>query len=180
MAFNDLSEAATEVCVPTKSPELPRPTGLTVLSRTDTSLTIRWTDNADGEDNYRFTWGLATDATVTHVATVAAHPGVGGEMTYTITGLTPLTVYRFAVLPVKTGHDRGDTVESGGATSGSPRVDAFTSSVGSIQACAAQSVTLNWSVTGAGRVVVSRGRHRRVGPEPGPLPVVGLGGRWHP
>ncbi|MEU0563136.1 hypothetical protein [Dactylosporangium sp. NPDC006015] len=86
MAFNDLSEAPAEVCVTTKSPELLRPAGLTVLSRTDTSLTIRWTDNADGEDNYRFTWGLATDATVTHVATVAAHPGVGGEMTYTAAG----------------------------------------------------------------------------------------------
>ncbi|MEV0567253.1 hypothetical protein [Dactylosporangium sp. NPDC050588] len=157
IAFNDLSEAAAEVCVTTGFPALPRPTGLTMAGRTDNSITIRWTDNADGEDYYLVTWGRYTDTAVTGSATVAARPGTGGEVTYTITGLPALTGYRFYVAPIKARYDRGDAVSGTGGTSGSPVIDTFTSSIGSAEACVPRSVTLKWSTSGASRVVVSRG-----------------------
>ncbi|MFF5230213.1 fibronectin type III domain-containing protein [Dactylosporangium sp. NPDC000521] len=157
IAFNDISEAAAEVCATTKFPALPRPTGVTMAGRTDNSITFRWTDNADGEDHYLVGWGRSTDSGATSTATVPARPGTGGEMTYTITGLPALTGYRFYVLPVKAGYDNGDTVSGTGGTSGPPVVDTFTSSTGSVEACAPRSVTLKWQTSGASRVVVSRG-----------------------
>lgn len=156
IAFNELTEAAAEVCATTKHPHVPQPTGLTVVGRTDTTITVRWTDNAEGEDHYLLGWGRPTDQVMPRIVTIPANPGTG-EMTYTITGLESSTDYRVALSPRKAGHDAGTAIETTVWTTGGPVVNSFTSSVGAVQACAPTEVTLNWKTTGATRVVVKRG-----------------------
>ncbi|MEV0397308.1 fibronectin type III domain-containing protein [Polymorphospora rubra] len=156
IAFNELTEAAAEVCATTKQPPLPQPTGLTVVGRTDTTLTVRWTDNAEGEDHYLLGWGRPTDQILPRIISIPANPGTG-EMTYTVTGLDSSTDYRVAVSPRKAGHDTAPPLDTTAWTTGGPIVDGFTSSVGAVQACTPTEVTLNWKTTGATRVVVKRG-----------------------
>ncbi|MEV0397091.1 fibronectin type III domain-containing protein [Polymorphospora rubra] len=152
---NVLSEASAEACATTLWPALPAPADLTVVGQGENSLKIRWTDNAEGEDDYLVAW-RPVGAETWQNATVAGTPGTGA-VTYTIRNLNPSTEYEFGILPRNAAHEAGAAVTSTAWTNGGPRVNGFTSSVSTIQACVPQNVTLNWTTTGANRVVVKRG-----------------------
>ncbi|MEV5768703.1 fibronectin type III domain-containing protein [Micromonospora sp. NPDC052213] len=157
VAFNDLySTTSNEVCANTMLARLPKAGDLTVVGRTDTTLTVRWTDNAEGEDKY---WVAYLPVGQTGLATridVPAHPGTGG-MTHTITGLSSNVEYRLMVVPVKAGHYLSDYDEITAWTSGPPTIASFTSSASQVAACSTTAVTLTWKANGATRIQVKRG-----------------------
>jgi hypothetical protein len=67
------------------------PTGLTVVSATPTTVTLRWADNANNETSYRVEVKRATEAFAER-QTLAAN-----ATTVTLRGLQPGAVYRFRV-----------------------------------------------------------------------------------
>lgn len=91
VAFNAAGDSAfsNEVAIVTPG-EIPQaPTNLRLVSRTRTSITMRWNDNSNNEQGFQI-WRL--NGTWKLIATVG--PNV---TTYTNTGLTPNTTYSYRV-----------------------------------------------------------------------------------
>lgn len=153
IAYNEISQATASACYTTKLPPIPAATNLTTIGRTDTSITIKWTDNADNEDNYQVSYQSGSSGAV---LTVPAHAGTG-DMTYTITGLSPTTEYTIGVMPTKAGYQNPTATYVDAWTNGPPTIELFTSSPAQISACSPTAVTLSWKTLGATRVKVTQG-----------------------
>ena len=154
-AVNDRpSEASSELCATTLLARLPMPTGLTVVGRTDTTVTVRWTDNAVTETGYRISHNAVGGAQVW--TTVPANPGTG-TMTYTFTGLTANTEYVLGVYATEPGREDSPFSSVEAWTTGKPVFAELSANPQRVQACVPQSVTLTVKTVGAVRVVVKRG-----------------------
>jgi hypothetical protein len=70
-------------------------TNLTISNRTQTSITLSWTDNANNEDGYDVLWRRPNRPWYT-VANLSAHSGTG-MMSVTHTGLQSNTQYCYQV-----------------------------------------------------------------------------------
>jgi len=157
-AVNDRpSEATGSVCARTLKLPLPAVTDVRITAATDTSITLHWRDNALEETGQVVAWKVAgADGGTAKRVELPASAGTG-EMTYTVTGLTPNTEYEVGTLPAAPGFEPSTYAIVRGWTSGPPVVMSFTATPNRVEACVPADVTLRWQVKGAARVVVNRG-----------------------
>ncbi|MER5627255.1 fibronectin type III domain-containing protein [Streptosporangium sp. NPDC002544] len=153
------SEATTERCERTLRESLPMATDLKVISQSDTSLTVQWMDNAEGETDYKFTYA-PPESRATEVSLPA---GSGtGLMSYTIQGLKPVTDYYITVTPRHPQHYFSVMADTRGMTTGKPIISSFTTNHSQIGVCDPKDVSVSWKVLGATKLDIQQ-NGRKIG-----------------
>ncbi|WP_066367651.1 fibronectin type III domain-containing protein [Herbidospora mongoliensis] len=147
------SEARSTQCARTYDPMLPRASNVSVIQATETSLTLQWTDNTDGEQSYQISYEV--DGRVTDHE-IAANPGTG-VMTHTITGLKTNTQYLIKVRPFHALHLITPWQTAQGWTGGKPVITSFTGNWRQIHICDSKAISLSWKVTAATKIQIKQG-----------------------
>ncbi|GAA4198215.1 hypothetical protein GCM10022252_48280 [Streptosporangium oxazolinicum] len=146
VASNDRpSEARSTQCSRTYDPMLPMASNMSVTRATETSLTVRWTDNAVGEQNYQIVYDV-DGRLVEHE--LPANPGTG-VMTHTITGLKTDTQYLVKVRPFHAFHLVTPWRTAIGWTGGAPVISYFQTDYEQIGVCQPRDIKVTWKVRGA-------------------------------
>jgi hypothetical protein len=111
-AYN--SSSSGPVCITTPSWPPKAPSNMAITARTQTSMTVSWTDNSTDEQGFELHHWVQGATTSAPIELVAAHTGTG-TMTATVGSLTPATAYCFQVTAY---NQRPAGSGTGGRTSG--------------------------------------------------------------
>ncbi len=132
-SFGTSASATTLKAIP------PAPTGLSFTDVTDTTLTISWTDNANGtdneEDSFVVRYGLIS-------GTYTSSTSVGNDVTSTaVSNLSPNQAYYFVVEASNNGGTSTSTESSTTTLRAAPAAPSFSS----FSAITSSTLTINWT-----------------------------------